>query len=501
MKSLFNPFGVDVKTSPSKRFFPALALSILFGYGFTNASGILTINLLFAFMFLAMLPFDKNFYKPFGSKFLIFAGTAFWCGIFFEDSLLAAVCFFISLAILRISQEFFDEKTKTYSWILKLAAFGAVQGVFEPFCFLAKYAGRIIPKEIKYCLPKFLKKLIACLAIFLIGSVFFGLFCVASPQLKFLADVIFEFVLEDFFPNPHSFFPWMFLSWLCFGLFSITAYSSVVNTFKEAEDEMPKTEVFPQKNFSMRYAKTFSTALAIFNAIFLLQNIFDLKYILSGCVLPQGTTYAKFAMDGSFALAIATLLAAAIIIVCFKECTNTKDWRSARILAYVWIAQNIMLGISACTRLASYTSAYGITTTRIYGFAFFAIVFAGFALTAVKIVKNKPVRWLIDANIYSAVALLAAMSLWDEEQFVANYNVNRFLDGNKLDFEYLSSLSDTSAIPAMIKIANANDKKYTPLAKTYLEKQVEFYMSEDFSGKHFNYKYRKTQKILENYFK
>lgn len=323
----------------------------------------------------------------------------------------------------------------------------------------------------------------------------------ASPQLKFLADVIFEFVLEDFFPNPHSFLPWMFLSWLCFGLFSITAYSSVVNTFKEAEDEMPKTEVFPQKNFSMRYAKTFSTALAIFNAIFLLQNIFDLKYILSGCVLPQGTTYAKFAMDGSFALAIATLLAAAIIIVCFKDCTNTKDWCSARILAYVWIAQNIMLGISACTRLASYTSAYGITTTRIYGFAFFAIVFAGFALTAVKIVKNKPVRWLIDANIYSSVALLAAMTLWDEEQFVANYNVNRFLDGNKLDFEYLSSLSDTSAIPAMIKIANANDKKYTPLAKTYLEKQVEFYMSEDFSGKHFNYKYRKTQKILENYFK
>ena len=155
MKSLFNPFGVDVKTSPSKRFFPALALSILFGYGFTNASGILTINLLFAFMFLAMLPFDKNFYKPFGSKFLIFAGTAFWCGIFFENSPLAAVCFFVSLVILRISQEFFEEKTKTYSWILKLAAFFAVQGVFEPFCFLTKYAGRIIPKEIKYCLPKF----------------------------------------------------------------------------------------------------------------------------------------------------------------------------------------------------------------------------------------------------------------------------------------------------------------------------------------------------------
>ena len=154
MKSLFNPFGVDVKTSPSKRFFPALALSLLFGYGF-YAGGIFITNIFLALIFLSLLPFDKNFYAPFGSKFLILAGIAFWCGIFFENSPLAAVCFFVSLVILRISQEFFEEKTKTYSWILRVAAFCAVQGVFEPFCFLTKYAGRIIPKEIKYCLPKF----------------------------------------------------------------------------------------------------------------------------------------------------------------------------------------------------------------------------------------------------------------------------------------------------------------------------------------------------------
>lgn len=501
MKSLFNPFGVDVETSPAKRFLPAFALSLLFGYGF-YAGGIFTTNIFLALIFLSLLPFDKNFYAPFGSKFLILAGIAFWCGIFFENSPLAAVCFFVSLAILRISQEFFEEKTKTYSWILRVAAFFAVQGIFEPFSFLNKYSNRIIPSGIKYRKPNALKNIAAFLTIFIIAAIFIGLFCVASPQFEFLMDFISDYVLILAFPNLSSFFSWIFLSWLCFGLFSITAYSSVVNTFKEAEDEMPKTEVFPQKNFSIRYAKTFSTALAIFNAIFLLQNIFDLKYILSGCVLPQGTTYAKFAMDGSFALAIATLLAAAIIIVCFKDCTNTKDWRSARILAYIWIAQNIMLGISACTRLASYTSAYGITTTRIYGFAFFVIVFAGFALTAVKIVKNKPLRWLIDANIYSAVALLAAMSVWDEEKFAANYNVNLFLSGNKnLDFEYLSSLSAVSAIPAIVDLAQAKENQYTLAAKNYLENQRKFYMFQDFSGKRFNYKPYKTQKILENYFK
>lgn len=495
MKSLFNPFGITAEYSPLKRFLPAFALSLLFGYGF-YAGGVFTTNIFLALIFLSLLPFDKNFYAPFGSKFLILAGIAFWCGIFFENSPLAAVCFFVSLAILRISQEFFEEKTKTYSWILRVAAFFAVQGIFEPFSFLNKYSNRIIPSGIKYGNANALKNIAAFLTIFIIAAIFLGLFCVASPQFEFLID----YVLMLTFPNLSSFFSWIFLSWLCFGLFSITAYSSLMKTEKEAQEEMPPPFP-PSKNFSKWSIKTFSIALAVFNSIFLLQNIFDIKYILSGCALPQGTTYAKFAMDGSFALAIATLLAAAIIIVCFKDCANTKDWRSARILAYAWIAQNIMLGISACARLASYTNAYGITTARIYGFAFFAIVFAGFAFTAVKIVKNKPLRWLIDANIYSAVALLAAMSVWDEEQFVANYNVNRFFKGNKLDFKYLSSLSDTSAIPAMIKIANANDKKYTPLAKTYLEKQVEFYMSEDFSGKHFNYKYRKTQKILENYFK
>ena len=500
MKSLFNPFGITAEYSPLKRFLPAFALSLLFGYGF-YAGGIFTINIFLALMFLSLLPFDKNFYAPFGSKFLILAGIAFWCGIFFENSPLAAVCFFVSLAILRISQEFFEEKTKTYSWILRVAAFFAVQGIFEPFSFLNKYSNRIIPSGIKYGNANALKNIAAFLTIFIIAAIFLGLFCVASPQFEFLMDFISDYVLMLAFPNLSSFFSWIFLSWLCFGLFSITAYSSLMKTAKEAQEEMPPPFP-PSKNFSKWSIKTFSIALAVFNSIFLLQNIFDIKYILSGCALPQGTTYAKFAMDGSFALAIATLLAAAIIIVCFKDCANTKDWRSARILAYAWIAQNIMLGISACARLASYTNAYGITTARIYGFAFFAIVFAGFAFTAVKIVKNKPLRWLIDANIYSAVALLAAMSVWDEEKFAANYNVNLFLSGNKnLDFEYLSSLSAASAIPAIVDLAQAKENQYTLAAKNYLDNQRKFYMFQDFSGKRFNYKQYKTQKILENYFK
>ena len=95
MKSLFNPFGMDVETSPAKRFLPAFALSLLFGYGF-YAGGIFTTNIFLALIFLSLLPFDKNFYAPFGSKFLILAGIAFWCGIFFENSPLFRGVFIIS---------------------------------------------------------------------------------------------------------------------------------------------------------------------------------------------------------------------------------------------------------------------------------------------------------------------------------------------------------------------------------------------------------------------
>lgn len=500
VKSLFNPYGISAEKSPVKRFLPAFALSLLFGYGF-YAGGIFTTNIFLALMFLSLLPFDKNFYAPFGSKFLILAGIAFWCGMFFENSPLADVCFIVSLAILRISQEFFADNTKTYSWILRVAAFFAVQGIFEPICFFNKYRSKLIPDKIKYSAPTLLKNLAAAIMIFLTAAIFLGLFCVASPQFEFLMDLISDYVLMLTFPNLSSFFSWMFLSWICFGLFSITAYSSLVKSAKEARKEMPPS-FSPPKNFSKRSVKTFSIALAVFNSIFLLQNIFDIKYILSGCALPHGTTYAKFAMNGSVALAVATLLSAAIIIACFKDCANTKEWRFARILAYVWIAQNIMLGISACARLASYTSAYGITTARIYGFAFFLIVFAGFAFTAVKIARNKPLRRLIDANIYFAIATVAILTVWDEQKFVAKYNVGRFLNENKsLDFPYLKSLEIPSAVPAMIDLANARWNEYEFDAKNYLENQYEFYMRQDFSGKNFNYKQYKTKKILENYFK
>ncbi len=495
MKSLFNPFGVSVEESPLKRVLPALILSIFFGY-IARIEGTLINFICIGLLFFALLPCSKDYYKPFGSKFLIAVSVLSYTAFFFQESDFGLFVFLISLIILRISQEFFEKQTKTYNWILRLIAFCFIQPAFEPICFIYKYINRLFAKvNLKF---SFFKDFIGYIAIFFVALFFVGLFCVASPQFKVAMDYVVDFI-KNVIPDLTEFFELAAMAWFFFGLFSITCYSALIksnDSLKEKEAE----PVAKKERLSAWHIKMFTVALVVFNLIFLLQNIFDINYILSGCKLPKGTTFAEYAMDGAQALAVTTLVAIIIILFCFQETTKTNEMRTARKLAYVWIVQNVMLCISSCIRLLAYTNAYDITTSRFYGFVYFFIIFVGFVLTSIKISKEKPMRWLIDANIYSVIFIFVLLANFDVDRFVANYNVNQFLEKkDKLDFAYLESIYDySSVIPAMVKLASGEEHQFSDVAKAYLREKREYYNNRNLEGRNFNYRDYQIKKLLNS---
>ena len=498
MKSIFNPWGVSVEESASKRFLPAAVLSGLFGYGaylLSKTPSFLMAYVLLALLFFAILPLERKFYKPFGSKFLIAAGVLFWVGGFFTN-VEAPFAFVICLAILRVSQEIFDSRPRTYGWIFRTFVFFITQIYIELLYFIISHFPKIFG-AIKSRTPfqNLGRNIAAGMVIALICVVFIAIFCGASPQFLAAVKYVCE-MLPDFFYNFDALVRWLLLTAIFFGLFSITLH---LKLFAPIRPDEPKPE---KEIFSEWHIKIFSIALGLFNAIFLLQNFFDLKYAISGCALPSGTTYAQYALDGAHALALATIMSAAIIMLAFGGGVNPKKRQIMRILAYVWIAQNIMLAVSACVRLGAYTAAYDLTTARIYGFAFFALVFCGFVLTFIKISREKPVRWLVDANIYTVAAMLAIMGLFSHKEFVADYNASRYINsGKKLDLKYMRSLDD-AAIPAWIAILKSSkpDAGQRAFAANLLSEKYGKYQSLKCSGCHFNYREYKRQKALEAYF-
>ena len=100
------------------------------------------------------------------------------------------------------------------------------------------------------------------------------------------------------------------------------------------------------------------------------------------------------------------------------------------------------------------------TTTRIYGFLYFALVVVFLVVILAKLYKNFGFFKMSDIFVYVIFAEMLAVSACDIKAVVADYNVSRFIDGKceKLDIQYLSVLG-VSAIPSVERLLESPKSK------------------------------------------
>jgi hypothetical protein len=163
-------------------------------------------------------------------------------------------------------------------------------------------------------------------------------------------------------------------------------------------------------------------ALVMFNLLIGAQTFLDFSIFVGGGDLPEGMTYAKYAHRGAYPLVITALLAGGFAISARPFLESNPVLKP---LLMLWLAQNVMLCLSAGLRLDLYIEAYGLTYLRIRALIWMAVVALGLCLTAWQILQSHANRWLILRCIALGVATLYLCCFVNFAEMIATTNIPR----------------------------------------------------------------------------
>ena len=249
---------------------------------------------------------------------------------------------------------------------------------------------------------------------------------------------------------------------LLLAVWPVVAFVPIPHVTRIARDVPPtgaQTEKTDEAASLVRYLdrRTIVRCLVLFNALFGLQTASDLAFLWGGASLPDGVSHAAYAHQGAYPLVVTALLAALFVLVALRPGSDSEGSALTRRLVYLWIAQTILLVISAMLRLDLYVATYALTLLRVAAFVWMGLVAVGLALIIARLALRRSNAWLIGANAAAVVLVLCACSFTNLAALVAETNVQHSLDGRafeKFDLDYAMSLGP-QAIPALDRYARA----------------------------------------------
>ncbi|MDD3192495.1 MAG: DUF4173 domain-containing protein [Oscillospiraceae bacterium] len=178
--------------------------------------------------------------------------------------------------------------------------------------------------------------------------------------------------------------------------------------------------------------------------------------------LPGGYTYAEYARQGFFELAVALFLIFAIALLAMALCKSDRPglYLVARLELLVLSLGGGVILCSAVKRMLLYVNVYGLSVKRGLTLWFMATASICFLFLAARcLLRRFP---LVKCAGITVAVMVCVLSLFPMDGFVARYNVNAYLAGRtetEVDYYYLENLS-VSALPAMVDLylhAPSND--------------------------------------------
>jgi hypothetical protein len=196
----------------------------------------------------------------------------------------------------------------------------------------------------------------------------------------------------------------------------------------------------------------FSSALVLLllNLLFLVANVADLLFLWSGRAIPAGVTYSDYVHHGVNILLLTVILSAFVLTAIFQQTLEVSRRFELKMLALVWIGQNLFLLLSVTLRLKLYIEAYDMTVARLSLMIFLVLVAMGFGLLAVKILKERSLSWMIGGCVCAVFLTLYVTQFLDLKGWSAHYNVAAWEKSRSrnLDVSYLDQLGP-AAWPAL----------------------------------------------------
>lgn len=171
----------------------------------------------------------------------------------------------------------------------------------------------------------------------------------------------------------------------------------------------------------------FSSALVlvVLNLMFGVANIADALFLWSGAPLPASVEYKAYVHEGFDTLIFTVILTALVLTAMFQQTLGVARSKPLKVLALLWIAQNVFLIASCALRVQGYVAESQLTVLRLSCFIFLALVAAGFALLTVKILHERSIAWLIGRCAVAVFVTFYITQFLDLAGYAETYNVDR----------------------------------------------------------------------------
>jgi hypothetical protein len=187
--------------------------------------------------------------------------------------------------------------------------------------------------------------------------------------------------------------------------------------------------------------------LILLNVLLAFVNGLDIYYLGIIHRIPQGITYAQYLHNGTNSLIASIILAVAVILFYFKGYLNFYEGNKIlKTLAYVWIAQNIILVLSTAFRNTQYISDYGLTHKRIGVYVYLILCIAGLVTTFLKIQQSKNNWFLFRKNAWIGYVLMIVACPFDWNSIITTFDIDHFQSNKtmEIDQRYLADLGHTN---------------------------------------------------------
>lgn len=249
---------------------------------------------------------------------------------------------------------------------------------------------------------------------------------------------------------------------LLYGFFHHRIIKLLAHFDRRTGNDIPAGE---QKAFSF-FGKTFSTADANFSgvALFLMLNILllivnalDFNFLFIDGTLPAGLTYSQFVHQGTGMLITSIVFGVLIILFYFRGALNFYERNGMlRLLAYLWIIQNVFVLYSTSLRNGMYIHEYALTYKRIGVYVYLSLTLIGLCTTLIKLARIKNNMYLFRINSLLFYLVLPASCLVNWDLLITEFNIKK---ASRPDKKYLLSLSWTN-LPQLYELESDSLQKF-----------------------------------------
>lgn len=270
---------------------------------------------------------------------------------------------------------------------------------------------------------------------------------------------------------------------------------SIAGWRKSLQDKNSNKDI-TTKSSTYRFDGVISlTILFVLNVVYGVFCAIQVPYLLGKVqsFLPTGVTYADYAKQG-FAQINSVILLNIILLLLFVHFVSKDktfvDWSVKVLLSIMTICTGIMV-FSAHVRLFKYEQAYGFTLERFLPHAFMILLFCISVILFVKIWNQN--LSLVKYFVISALVWYTGINYVQVDSFIAQNNIKRYLETDKIDTEYLWVLS-YDAVPELQKLKN--DPKVGPMITEILQSKKEALGIEKKAWQSYNYSKKQAEKVF-----